>query len=574
MTFVDIRPELRVALTHCSNRGLKKSAKWAAELLTSVEVQANANASDPAFLKAASTQSTSDLVLLAKCFFDSGEYNRVAHTLRNEWKKGIPSLSSSPSLSNEEIDHIAIFLWGYSLYLGGEKRKQQEINEINEPIESCKVVNRNLSLLRRQLGPLYDEDILDGFGCYLYSMILRAQDSKAEARRAIIKALNKYPLIWSAWVDLAVLCTSKEILDSVRNQVTGHWMRRFFEPHVLLLLQENDEAEEACAQLAMSFGRNTHVMSQMAMVFNNKRKFEHSQKLFEQLVHDDPYRLEGMDTYSNILYVKECRAELSFLAHRAVTNDKYRPETCCIVGNYYSLKGNHKKAVLYFKRALRLAPDFLSAWTLMGHEYVELKQTNAAIEAYREAVYLDSHDYRAWYGLGQTYEILRMFHYALHYYRKACSLRPYDSRMWNALGGCFQSLEKIEDCKKCYRRALNNDPDDLTALFRLANVCKDCGEDSEAARLFERHIATEVARSEARGKNKGDGGVSDPPSEETLDALDFLMIYYESKNMNEESQKCCIRILDHVGVSQRHDKALATLKRLRGKTNADGMEAL
>ena len=36
--------------------------------------------------------------------------------------------------------------------------------------------------------------------------------------------------------------------------------------------------------------------------------------------------------------MKECAARLSFLAHSAVATDKYRPETCCIVGNYYSLK--------------------------------------------------------------------------------------------------------------------------------------------------------------------------------------------------------------------------------------------
>ena len=47
-----------------------------------------------------------------------------------------------------------------------------------------------------------------------------------------------------------------------------------------------------------------------------------AQKLFEQLMQRHPHRLEGMDTYSNILYVKECKAELSFLAHRAVRNDK------------------------------------------------------------------------------------------------------------------------------------------------------------------------------------------------------------------------------------------------------------
>ena len=42
--------------------------------------------------------------------------------------------------------------------------------------------------------------------------------------------------------------------------------------------------------------------------------------------------------YSNILFVKEAAAPLSALAHRAVATDKYRAETCAVVGNYYSLK--------------------------------------------------------------------------------------------------------------------------------------------------------------------------------------------------------------------------------------------
>jgi hypothetical protein len=37
------------------------------------------------------------------------------------------------------------------------------------------------------------------------------------------------------------------------------------------------------------------------------------------------------------------------------------------------------QAVLYFRRALKLDRNYLAAWTLMGHEYVELKNPPAAI---------------------------------------------------------------------------------------------------------------------------------------------------------------------------------------------------
>jgi anaphase-promoting complex subunit 8 len=89
--------------------------------------------------------------------------------------------------------------------------------------------------------------------------------------------------------------------------------------------------------------------------------------------------------------------------------------------------------VVYFQRALKLNPNCLEAWILIGHEYVEMKNPNAAIEAYRRAADMNPNDFRAWYGLGQTYEMLVMPYYALFYFRKAAQLRPNDARMWVCL---------------------------------------------------------------------------------------------------------------------------------------------
>lgn len=100
----------------------------------------------------------------------------------------------------------------------------------------------------------------------------------------------------------------------------------------------------------------------------------------------DPYRLDNMDIYSNLLFVKEMKKEMSELAHKAMEINKYRPETCCVIGNYYSIRSDHTKAVVYFQRALKLDPTYLSAWTLMGHEFMEIKNTSAAIQSYRKAV--------------------------------------------------------------------------------------------------------------------------------------------------------------------------------------------
>lgn len=85
-----------------------------------------------------------------------------------------------------------------------------------------------------------------------------------------------------------------------------------------------------------------------------------------QLFTTFPCRLDNVDAYSNVLFVREESAELAYLAHHCVELDKYRPETCCVVGNFFSLRGQHDKAVLYFQRALKLRPSYSLVWTLVG----------------------------------------------------------------------------------------------------------------------------------------------------------------------------------------------------------------
>ena len=69
----------------------------------------------------------------------------------------------------------------------------------------------------------------------------------------------------------------------------------------------------------------------------------------------------------------------------------------------------------------------MGAWTLLRHEYIEMKNTVTAIEAYCRAVDISDREYRAWYGLGQMYEIMNMLLHALFYFRKAAVLHPHNA---------------------------------------------------------------------------------------------------------------------------------------------------
>ena len=61
---------------------------------------------------------------------------------------------------------------------------------------------------------------------------------------------------------------------------------------------------------------NRYFRSQVAIAFHNMRQVDQAVTYFKQLGTVDPYRLDNLDTYSNLLYVKEQRVELAHLAHR------------------------------------------------------------------------------------------------------------------------------------------------------------------------------------------------------------------------------------------------------------------
>jgi len=218
--------------------------------------------------------------------------------------------------------------------------------------------------------------------------------------------------------------------------------------------QYTDQVHTALDQVETYFPNSAFLKSQRALLYYHSKDFEESSALFSTLLQSDPYRLDALDNYSNVLYVLNNRPRLAFLAQLAAQTDKFRPETCCIVGTYYSLTSEHEKAVMYFRRALTLDRNFLSAWTLMGHEYIEMKNTHAALESYRRAVDVNRKDYRAWHGLGLTYEMLEMHSYALFYHQRAAALRPFDAKTWQAVGACFARVGKVQNAIKAYKRAL------------------------------------------------------------------------------------------------------------------------
>ncbi|KJE92156.1 cell division cycle protein 23 [Capsaspora owczarzaki ATCC 30864] len=424
-----------------------------------------------------------DRVAFAKSLFDMREYDRVAHILRNA--KG----------------HTALFLRWYSRYLAGERRSEEETDATSAsifgdplivgtstttagqsqgrpqhpqqkqlgpnapggsmgwatqgtPVSSTRnfVKNKEVKSLHTELSALYEADQLDSFGLYMYALILRAIELDGLALTILVEAADRCPLNWAVWTEIADLCDHELDLDEA--PFGDHWIREVFETHLERRLQRNDSALERSLALASVFGRSAFIWGEAALAAYNKRDYTAAMDAFSIIRILDPHRLDSMDVLSNMLFVKERSQELGTLAQTCTATDKYRPETCCVVGNFYAMRCEHEKAVVFFQRALRLDRNFGAAWLLMGHEYIELRNMPAAVEAYRRAsAEVNQIDFRAWYALGQGYELLKLFDFALLYYEKALKLRPEDSRMHVAVGTMHEKLNMYEDALRCYSNA-------------------------------------------------------------------------------------------------------------------------
>ncbi|KAF7554218.1 hypothetical protein G7Z17_g3089 [Cylindrodendrum hubeiense] len=564
-----LRAALQDAVVKCSERCLYQSSKWAAELLNALpetnDDDEQLDSADGKYTSPIYTPNTDpeeaaletkelSKYLLAKSFFDCREYDRCAAvflpdsllssilTSRGENPAASTTKSKGKSKASEstrpttavplpKISQKSLFLALYAKFMSGEKRKNEDSEMVMGPQDLGTVTNKQLLVVGQFLATWFeerateDEEIQSSQGWleYLYGMVLAKEKNDERALSFFIRSVHKYTMNWGCWLEMTSLISRVEDLNNISRHCPQNIVSYMFHLHTSLeLYQQGPGLASSLEQLLSIFPTSSFLLTCNSLLAYHAKDLMAAEQHFSRLLSLHPHRLDSLDHYSNILYVLNLRPKLAFLAHLCSSVDKFRPESCVVIGNYYSLLSMHEKAVQYFRRALTLDRTCLSAWTLMGHEYVELKNTHAAIESYRRAVDVNRRDYRAWYGLGQTYEMLEMHTYSLWYYKKAAGLRPWDGKMWMAVGSCLQKMGRERDGIKALKRALLADAYydvgssfgsggdllgvrnatghmDPEILLQIAAMYDQLGEEVEAKSYMELCVAQEDGGAAAEG---------------------------------------------------------------------------
>lgn len=82
--------------------------------------------------------------------------------------------------------------------------------------------------IESELQEMRERQQLNAINLYMLGVILRQKNNKEQAKEVFVEALNKMPLLWSAWLELAQLVDHKNAKVTVFDKLRDHWAKNFY----------------------------------------------------------------------------------------------------------------------------------------------------------------------------------------------------------------------------------------------------------------------------------------------------------------------------------------------------------
>lgn len=92
-------------------------------------------------------------------------------------------------------------------------------------------------------------------------------------------------------------------------------------------------------------------------------------------------------------------------------------------------------------------------WLATGYLHTQLKNTDLAIEAYKNALAINAKCEPAWFWLGQAYSSAHRFGEAVEAYREAGKVQPRNDRAYVAAGFAYIGLHNLDRAMECFKYA-------------------------------------------------------------------------------------------------------------------------
>ncbi len=162
-----------------------------------------------------------------------------------------------------------------------------------------------------------------------------------------------------------------------------------------------------------------------------------------------------------------------------------QPDALHLKGAVARKRGDHARAVDWFRRSLAVRRDQPAVWNNLGNALSDLGRQQEAIAAYREAVARKPDFADAWINLGIALTETGREEEALAALERAKRfLSPPPLRLLLAEARALKALERLDEARALLEQARTRAPRDLRVLNNLANLLRDMGASDEAVRHY------------------------------------------------------------------------------------------
>lgn len=142
-------------------------------------------------------------------------------------------------------------------------------------------------------------------------------------------------------------------------------------------------------------------------------------------------------------------------------------EQLCKKGFHFSIRGEFKDALNYYKEAAEKSPDDMFAWYGLGNCYDGIDKPEEAIAAYKQATRIDPKNATAYFILGRYYLKLGRYEKAIESYNQAIEVDPDHAPSYFDIGISYGKLEEFENGEQAFKQVLRINPNHATTHYYM-----------------------------------------------------------------------------------------------------------
>jgi protein O-mannosyl-transferase len=167
------------------------------------------------------------------------------------------------------------------------------------------------------------------------------------------------------------------------------------------------------------------------------------------------------------------------------------------LGNALLEGGRAEEAIVHFRRALEIKPDYADAHINLGNAFLKKGQADQALARFRAALTIQPASAEAHYNLGSCLLQAKQVDAAIVHFREAIAVNPDHVMARNNLGNALIEKGQLDEAILQYRAALALRPDFVVARHNLGSLLLQRGQTNEAIAHFRKVVELQPASANA-----------------------------------------------------------------------------